>query len=314
VLGASIGVLQTRRRPSASPHDNGARATSPQSSPSAGDGSNPIRALASLITNAITKPASRPTPGPSPGAVAPQGECPAPRTCPRYVLSGDVPVGQAPRWPQTRGVGVIHYLINPRGALTMLDDAHVVAAIRAAFATWQTMVPTVRFVYDGTTAALPIGGDGQNVVGFGDLTSGNHLGNAIVTRSGGTIVEADMVLATGRTVTGPGGPAVIGWTWRPCGTDRVPCTDLRGCAQAAAVLRCEHDLQDAATHEVGHWLWLGDLHSAQDVAMTMYGSIGAGSGEVFVSERHKVTLGLGDVIGARALYPCACAAPKVITP
>lgn len=68
------------------------------------------------------------------------------------------------------------------------------------------------------------------------------------------------------------------------------------------------------THEVGHWLFLGDLADAQDKEMTMYGTIGAEQGEEFVTERKKVTLGLGDILGARALYPCDCPPPVVTQP
>ena len=317
VIGASVAVLQSR---SGSPPVRRASGAGVPAISSAEPGTpspptSPPRALASLIARTIRNTFSPPAAGPTPNPTAAPGACPAPRTCPRFVLTGGVSLRQAPRWPAgSGGIAVIHYRINPRGALTALDDAHVVAAIRAAFASWQAMVPSIRFVYDGTTASPPVANDGQNVVGFGDLTSGNHLGNAIVTASGGTILEADIVLASGRTETRPAGAAVIDWTWRPCGTPRSPCTDLRGCAQIVAVLHCQHDLQNAATHEVGHWLWLGDLRSPQDVGMTMYGTIGAGAGEVFVSERHKDTLGLGDVIGARALYPCVCSAPRIETP
>jgi hypothetical protein len=232
------------------------------------------------------------------------------------VLAQGSDLAHAPRWPRgPGGVTVIHYNINTRGAVTSLDDAHVISAIRAGFATWQTVVPSVRFVYDGTTLSPPISGDGQNVVGFGDVTSGSHLGQA-TTRPGpnGEILEADMLLAAGRANAGTDGFGPVGWTWLPCGTAGKPCTDVPACTNVTIIERCDHDLQNAVTHEVGHWLFLGDLRSPQDTQMTMYGSIGATASERFVTERHKVTLALGDVIGARALYPCGCAIPKIEDP
>jgi hypothetical protein len=212
-------------------------------------------------------------------------------------------------------VATIHYRINPLGAVTSLDQPHLIEAIRAGFATWQLATTSLRFVYDGTTASPPLNGDGQNVVGFGDLTSGSHLGQA-TTRTGtnNDIVEADMLLATGRAQSSSDGFGPVGWTWLPCGSAGRPCTDVPSCTQVTIVERCDHDLQNAVTHEVGHWLWLGDLRTAQDTEMTMFGAIGAPANQPFVTERHKVTLALGDVIGARALYPCACATPRVETP
>ena len=246
----------------------------------------------------------------------PVGTCPQPRTCPRYVLSVDTDLAHAPRWPRAPGrAAVVHYRINPLGAVTNLGPAQVIAAIRAAFATWQSAVPSVQFVYEGTTAVPPISGDGQNVVGFGDVTSGSHLGQATL-RFGahGEIVEADMLLAAGRARASADGFGPVGWTWLPCGPSNRPCTDLPACANVTIIERCDHDLQNAVTHEVGHWLLLGDLRTRADEQMTMFGSIGATDNEPFVTERHKVTLALGDMIGARALYPCQCGEPSIAEP
>ena len=57
-----------------------------------------------------------------------------------------------------------------------------------------------------------------------------------------------------------------------------------------------YDLQNIATHEIGHWIGLNDLFDDSDKDLTMYG-FGAG-GEV-----KKRTLGQGDISGKNELVP-----------
>jgi hypothetical protein len=56
------------------------------------------------------------------------------------------------------------------------------------------------------------------------------------------------------------------------------------------------DLQNVATHEVGHTAALFHVSAEADAALTMYP--GAGRDEV-----RKRDLGAGDVLGLRAAYP-----------
>lgn len=55
------------------------------------------------------------------------------------------------------------------------------------------------------------------------------------------------------------------------------------------------DLQDIATHELGHTWGLGDLYDAADACLTMYGYGSKG-------DTHARTLGDGDHLGLHALY------------
>ena len=56
------------------------------------------------------------------------------------------------------------------------------------------------------------------------------------------------------------------------------------------------DLQNVATHEIGHTLSLGDLYSTSTSELTMYGY--ASFGEI-----KKRDLGLGDRLGIKRIYP-----------
>lgn len=65
--------------------------------------------------------------------------------------------------------------------------------------------------------------------------------------------------------------------------------------QASGVSGC-YDVQNIATHEVGHWLMLGDLYNKPTMAQTMYGYGSLG-------EVSKRSLESGDLAGLRAVYP-----------
>ncbi|MBW6518031.1 MAG: matrixin family metalloprotease [ANME-2 cluster archaeon] len=57
----------------------------------------------------------------------------------------------------------------------------------------------------------------------------------------------------------------------------------------------KHDVQDVATHEFGHFLYLGDLYGPHDVIKTMYGFGGLGV-------TYRRTLNLDDKDGIKFLY------------
>lgn len=57
-----------------------------------------------------------------------------------------------------------------------------------------------------------------------------------------------------------------------------------------------YDVQNVATHELGHWLKLNDLSGAGDTEKTMYFSAGLG-------ETKKSTLDADDINGINFIYP-----------
>jgi hypothetical protein len=57
-----------------------------------------------------------------------------------------------------------------------------------------------------------------------------------------------------------------------------------------------YDVQNVATHELGHWLYLGDLYGGGDTEKTMYGYTSLG-------ETKKRTLETDDLNGINYIYP-----------
>jgi hypothetical protein len=129
--------------------------------------------------------------------------------------------------------------------------------------------------YRGTTSRAPTiswgascrGRDGRNVFGFGTLPSG-YLGMTCWWTYNGRIVETDIKLNK------------VYYKWyinRPSGCYR------------------KWSIEGAATHEFGHAFGLGHVSEGQHGALTMSPIIRA-------CQSAETTLGLGDVVGLRALY------------
>ena len=167
----------------------------------------------------------------------------------------------------------------PLGAEQDIQDAfdaweneHKSAAVEAAYPGDRS---TIDFVYGGLTnrgAAR----DGVNVVVF--TPSGGSAGVTLSTK-GSRIVEFDMTFNAN-------------WNWS---TD-VTCP-THSCGTV--------DLQNVATHEVGHVLDLYHVSAEADAALTMYPypADPAARPADWRNEISKRDLGAGDVLGLRAAYP-----------
>lgn len=239
-------------------------------------------------------------------------KCPHPKTCPNYSL-----LFQADQGWEAGADGLIHidYWVNPEGQTQPLKPTdpwlpadQVVAAVQAAFATWEAWNPRLRFHFAGITDATPnpLVRDGKNVIGFGPLA--HFSASAAGFHDGRHIVESDITLNS-RTP----------WIWRPCQQQDDSCTDQTTTyhyfedelaqaglgdtviIQSGAVL----DIQAVTTHEVGHLLGLGHAPGLESRFLTM---LSASGNESFGDKRHQNTPGLGDVLGLRVLYPFECPA------
>ena len=157
------------------------------------------------------------------------------------------------------------------------DTQGALEAVKAALETWSSVdCSKFAFIYGGpTTRAAPLL-DGYNVLRWNDLGSG-PLGVAYTWyyTSDMSIFESDVVLNDYYT-----------WSAAPeCPYNRV-------------------DVQNVATHELGHSLGLKDLYDPIYSERTMYGYCGYG-------ETKKRTLHEGDIAGVQAIYPGPCSAPIV---
>jgi hypothetical protein len=219
---------------------------------------------------------------PSMAGPPPPSKCPAPKTCDEFVLD-------PARWPaDAAGRVVIPYLVNPAGRKQMAEGDFI-AAVQAAAGLWERANPRLHFKYEGTTSLLPGVPDGSNVVAFGATPppfTGVANAAAEIFSQDGVITEADIVLAVERP-----------WTAEQCAQRDNSCGKAKPLVEAGSITSITGlDVVGVLAHEFGHWLSLGHPDSTRGRELTMYGS---GSFDL-----RRQTLGLGDILGARAAYPC----------
>lgn len=217
---------------------------------------------------------------------APAGGCPDPRGCPKYTLLGG-------RWPRdANGVATVHYRVKTSGhspvTAAPITPEQLIAAVRAAAQTWMDAVPSVRLVYDGTTDEAP--NSSNNVVGWGTASGSTGVAETrfTPTPSGPTYSGFSVYLTP-----------TYGFTSRPCDPAHgQPCDDDNSLGV---------DLHGILTHEWGHVLGLEHSNDQSGTEeLTMYSTGG--------NRRHYVTLGLGDILGARNLYPTNAPMPTLYRP
>ncbi|MDQ1688745.1 MAG: hypothetical protein QOK42_1720 [Frankiaceae bacterium] len=215
--------------------------------------------------------------------------CPNPKTCDSFSLAGY-------HWGSPRA-SVVHvpYWVNPTQPWVSGQD--FIGAIRAATRTWMAADPRIRFDYQGTTTSVPGVQDGVSVIGAGVVPA---VGGLAVTTpyvsDGNRVTEADLAFAL-----------TSFFEWDPCQQKDNSCGRP---ARRLPTGTWFGDVQGIATHELGHVLGLD--HPADEAGEEL--TMSALYDQIDASELRYQTLGLGDILGVRALYPCRCAAPRVFSP
>lgn len=199
------------------------------------------------------------------------------------------------------GKVAFEYRVNPSGAtVSSLAASEVVAAIRAAAEEWTRQDGRIDLVFRGTTRA-PAGTPG--VFAFGD-TCGH----------GGFPACTDRRTEPASVTFSAAAP----WTWRSCGPggDGSPCTPYpQRCTSDGSTETCEGiDLQAVATHEWGHILGLDDLTSRRAEGLTMFVRAAVTDDRGALVRRDLSTIGLGDLVGLRRLYPGSTTDRPIVTP
>lgn len=205
-------------------------------------------------------------------------------------------------WPTDReGRVTIHYRVNlavPDGQRVDADD--LVAAAAGAAAAWEAAQPQIDFVYDGPTDRRPHREDDVSVIGFGDDDPDAGIASALVHGTGDD-AEVDVLLERKGTL----------YVHSPCEQVDGSCVvdeDYGALLDALPVDDEDEvvELQGVLVHELGHLLGLGHPRAPGET-LTM-------SSNWANDERFPQTLALGDVLGVRALYPCECPTPVVLSP
>jgi|GEM_PF-6757373 len=171
------------------------------------------------------------------------------------------------------------YKINPY--TPDASQAEVLAAIQAAASTWSSVSGAdFQFRYGGTSSVNSQSSqpDGENTIYFSQSNNGAVAINHTwwYTSDPNTIIEFDIEF----------NDATYSW-----GTDGSPD---------------KMDIQNVATHELGHSLQLLDLYGNADSAKTMYGWTSNG-------ETSRRSLAFEDEEGIRAIYPATTTPTPTLT-
>jgi len=170
----------------------------------------------------------------------------------------------------------IQYYLNEDGCADIGGFTSTETIVLDSFATWSAPICTLwDTYYRGTTTRTPRS-DGRQVIAWQE-SSWPHSSSAIGVcevyfRSSHEIAEADIRMNA------------EDFTWNTTGTGGV-------------------DTQSITTHEMGHFVGLGDLYGSDcDMGQTMCGTYGGGRG--------KRTLTSDDIDGVCNLYPTGCTTPS----
>jgi len=169
----------------------------------------------------------------------------------------------------------VSYVINPANPQG-LDADFVTSAVFNSAETWDeaTNKELMNNAYTVTSTATYGVQDYQNAITFGNYPTAGVIAVTTVWYNPATktIVEFDVMFDTD-------------WAWGDLGNTESP--PVEGAT--------EMDLQNIATHELGHGIGLGDVYETACSAVTMYGYSDYG-------ETQKRTLETPDITGLQTLY------------
>jgi len=184
---------------------------------------------------------------------------PKPPTCYKFLTPTKI------RWT----VLPVNYVINPVNPVQTLDEGFVTKAVFNSAETWDgaTSKELMNDAYTVDYTATYGVQNYKNAVTFGNYPTAGVIAVTTVWYNSATkaIVEFDVMFDTD-------------WTWGDATVD-------------SAVM----DLQNIATHELGHGVGLADVYQTTCSAVTMYGYSDYG-------ETQKRTLEPPDIIGLQKLY------------
>jgi hypothetical protein len=140
-------------------------------------------------------------------------------------------------------------------------------AIRTAMATWTYAPADFTFTYDGTNTRTSYSQNYRNEAFWTNADPGGAIAVTYIWGYGGDIAECDLAFFN------------PGYTWS-AGGDPQPS---------------EMDVQNIATHELGHFLMLLDLYDWSDSQKTMFGYADSG-------ETYKRSLDADDIDGIVHIY------------
>src|SRR5262249_48979667 len=154
-----------------------------------------------------------------------------------------------------------------------IGAAAALSVLQTAFATWSGADSGEQFPYGGATSVKGAKRDGTSAVLWRKLGKGTIATTYVwFSKVTNEAIEIDMVF-----------------------NKKYPWAVFSGGGECQSDPDA-YDLQDIATHEIGHWVGLEDLYDDADADLTMYG-FGAGG------ELKKRSLASGDVAGALAVAP-----------
>lgn len=259
--------------------------------PAAQQAEAPLNERAAPLKVAKGSPATvQATQSPPSGSAAPlHYACPSARTCPLYKLLDESNGGRFWR-PESDGIVRIRYWINPAPPLMQTITAQdIEGAIQSAVRTWESASGgKVDFIFQGLTTREPFAGDGYTDFSFGNSVSWSHVDME------GYTTEVDIKRDSFKAAT---------LYWTPCGGSDGSCTPTGHYSS--------FEIEDILSHEMGHVMGLSEMLDERGIELTMRQG---GDPAQQPSGRNRVTLGLGDILGIRHLYPCDCPLPYIYLP